>query len=76
MLPCNIADLRQISRVTMRPCSNGSVAGCIRLAVPEASEWHRIGNQIDATMIFARADFVNVLRASHRTGERLAGAID
>jgi len=52
------------------------VAGCIRLAVPEASEWQRIGNQIDATMIFARADFVNVLRASHRTGERLAGAID
>jgi hypothetical protein len=25
------------------------------------SEWQRIGNQIDAAMIFARADFVNVL---------------
>jgi hypothetical protein len=30
------------------------------LAVPEATEWQRIGNQIDAAMIFARADFVNM----------------
>ena len=27
---------------------------------PEPTEWQRIGNQIDAAMIFARADFVNV----------------
>jgi len=27
---------------------------------PQPTEWQRIGNQIDATMILARADFVNV----------------
>jgi hypothetical protein len=41
------------------------VADCIcdsiRLTVPEATEWQRIGNQIDAAFIFARADFVSVL---------------
>jgi hypothetical protein len=26
----------------------------------QPSEWQRIGNQIDAAMIFARSDFVNV----------------
>ena len=31
------------------------------LAVPQATEWQHIGNQIDAAMIFARADFVDVL---------------
>jgi hypothetical protein len=29
--------------------------------VPQPTEWQRIGNQIDAAMIFARADFLNVL---------------
>src|SRR5260370_10023906 len=32
----------------------------IRLGVPQPTEWQRIGNQINAAMIFARADFVNV----------------
>ena len=36
------------------------VADCIRLAVPHATEWQRIGNQIDAALIFAWADFVNM----------------
>jgi hypothetical protein len=27
----------------------------------QATEWQRVGNQIDTAMIFARADFVNVL---------------
>jgi hypothetical protein len=30
-------------------------------AFPQPSEWQRIGNQIDAAFISARADFVNVL---------------
>jgi hypothetical protein len=30
-------------------------------AVPQATEWQRIGDQIDAVMIFARAHFVNVV---------------
>jgi len=30
------------------------------LAVPQATEWQRIGNEIDTAMIFARADFINV----------------
>ena len=38
---------------------NDCIADRIRLAVPQATEWQRIGNQIDAAMIFARADFVN-----------------
>jgi len=40
------------------------VSDCIRdgiwLAVPQATKRQRIGNQIDAAMIFARADFVNL----------------
>jgi hypothetical protein len=28
--------------------------------MPQATEWQRIGNQIDAAMIFAGPDFVNV----------------
>jgi len=34
------------------------VADCVWLAIPQGTEWQRIGNQIDAAMIFARADFV------------------
>jgi hypothetical protein len=30
-------------------------------AIPQTTEWQRIGNQIDAAFIFARADFVKVL---------------
>ena len=37
------------------------------LAVPQLTEGQRIGNQIDAAMIFARAHFVNVhLTATHQ----------
>jgi hypothetical protein len=37
------------------------VADCvIRRIIPEPTEWQRIGNQIDATFIFTRSDFVNV----------------
>jgi len=32
----------------------------VQTAVHRISEWQRIGNQINAAMIFARADFVNV----------------
>jgi hypothetical protein len=28
---------------------------------PQPTEWQRIGDQIDAAMIFARSDFVNGL---------------
>jgi hypothetical protein len=38
---------------------------------PTATEWERIGNQIDAGMIFARADFVKVRRTL-----RVAGACE
>jgi hypothetical protein len=30
------------------------------LALPEPPEWQRVGDQIDAAFVFARADFVNV----------------
>jgi hypothetical protein len=36
-------------------------ADYIRLATQQPTEWERIGNQIDAATIFARADFVSVL---------------
>ena len=40
------------------------VADCIRDGfrpiVPEPTEWQRIGNQIEAATILARADFVRV----------------
>jgi hypothetical protein len=41
------------------------------LTIPQATEWQNIGNQIDATMIFARADFVNV----HRWNERFCRVV-
>ena len=34
---------------------------CVWLAVPQATEWQRVGEEIDAVMIFARSHFVNVL---------------
>jgi hypothetical protein len=37
------------------------VAERVRLAIPQPTEWQRVGNEIDAAMIFARADLVNVL---------------
>jgi hypothetical protein len=38
-----------------------SVRDCIWFAVPQSTEWQHIGNQIDAALIFARADFVSLL---------------
>jgi len=35
------------------------VADCAWLAIPQATKWERIGNQIDAAIIFARAHFVD-----------------
>jgi hypothetical protein len=37
------------------------VPDCVRFAVPEPPEWQRVGNEIDAAMIFARTNFVNVV---------------
>jgi hypothetical protein len=38
----------------------------IRPGVPQPTERQRIGNQIKAAFIFARADFVNVFWAGYR----------
>jgi len=38
----------------------------LRPAIPEATEWQRITNQINASTIFARADFVNMVDLSHK----------
>jgi len=32
----------------------------IRLAIPQPTEWQNIGNLIDAAMIFARPDLIDV----------------
>ena len=47
------------------------VAGSVRSVIPQPTEWQRIGNQIDAAMIFARPDFVKVRRTL-----RVAGACE
>ena len=39
---------------------NDCIADRVRLTIPQPTEWQRIGNQIDAASIFARADFVKV----------------
>jgi hypothetical protein len=36
------------------------VTDSVWFGVPQAAKWQRIRNQIDAAMIFARSDFVNV----------------
>jgi hypothetical protein len=36
------------------------VVDCVRFAIPQPTEWERIGNEIDAAFIFTRADFVKV----------------
>jgi hypothetical protein len=36
------------------------IRGCVWAAIARSTEWQRIGNQIDAAMIFARAGFVCV----------------
>ena len=46
------------------------ISDCIRdsisIAIPQTAEWQRIGNQMEAAFISARADFVNVhVNASH-----------
>ena len=57
----------------VRPAAKLRVADCIAdrvwLAIPEPAKWQRIGNQIDAATIFAWADFVSVLGASHHVGQ-------
>jgi hypothetical protein len=39
-------------------------AGCVWLGIPKMAEWQHVGNQIDAALILARSDFVNVLQVS------------
>jgi hypothetical protein len=36
------------------------IADGVRLAVPQRTEWQRVGNQINAAVVLARADFVNM----------------
>ena len=48
-------------------CQSRETPGCqaslhLRVFIPQPTEWQRIGNQIDAAMIFARTDFVSVQR--------------
>ena len=36
-----------------------------RLGVPQTTEWQRIGSEIDAAMIFGRADLINMFYFAH-----------
>jgi len=42
------------------------IPDCVRLAVPPATEWQRIGNQINAARVAARTHFVNDHKFSPR----------
>jgi hypothetical protein len=42
--------------------TRGSVA---LLVVPQPTEWKDVGNEIEAAMIFAGADFIKVLKRFH-----------
>jgi len=41
-----------------------SIRGSVRLGIPQPPEWQRIGNQIDAAMIFAGAGLRKDAQAS------------
>jgi hypothetical protein len=49
-----------IARAAEKLCVAGGVAGCVWLAIPQPAEWQRVGNQINAAIIFARPDFVKL----------------
>jgi hypothetical protein len=51
------------------------VADRIWPGIPQASEWQRIGNQIKAAFVSARADFVNVSRHFFRFRIPLVGSV-
>src|SRR5262249_1735910 len=42
-----------------------SIRDGLWLAIPQATEWQHIRNQIDAAFIFARTNFVNVFNLCH-----------
>ena len=53
------ADHSTMCATAMLRVING-IASRVRPVIPQAAEWQRIGNQIDAAFIFAWAHFVNV----------------
>jgi hypothetical protein len=40
------------------------IRGCVRFAIPQPTEWQRIGNEINAAMISARSHFIRMLRGA------------
>jgi hypothetical protein len=58
-----------LSRTAGKPCVVDCIADCVQLAI-KTTEWQRIADQIKATFVFARADFVKVW-ASHRDCQRV-----
>jgi hypothetical protein len=44
--------------------NNYEITDCVWLAIPQATEWQRIGSQIDAALIFTRVNFVDVCFAT------------
>jgi hypothetical protein len=53
-------------------CVANGVFDRVGFAIPEPTEWQRIGNQINAAMIFARADFKKRVQKSSFTKTRVA----
>ena len=46
------------------------IADRAELAIPQPTEWQRVGNQIDAAFSFAGADFVNAHGMPNRRRKR------
>ena len=45
-----------------------SVRDCVWLAIPQATEWERIGDEIDAALVAARGAFRKVLASGLDAG--------
>ena len=64
-----------VERATVKLCVVDCVGDCIRLAIPERAVGQNVGDEIEAAMIFARADFVNVDRGLRWNAGLLKGKL-
>ena len=62
-------------RSTAVLCVSDSVRDCIRPVVPQPTKCQRIGNEVNAAFIFARADFITCVRCNAIPAHALAASI-
>jgi hypothetical protein len=49
-------------RSSSHACESTALLAAFGSPLPQPTEWQRIGNEINAAMVFVRSDFVNVRR--------------